>query len=107
MVDGVVITGGASAVSVKKLCDNGIRSVLVERTGGIPGLDKVLVDNFHGAKSAVQHLINHHHRRIACIGSALTGEVEYDRYNGNAAALAEAGIPFHILLKPCKAGGRI
>lgn len=95
MVDGVVITGGATAVSVKKLRDNGIRSVLVERTGGLSGLDKVLVDNIHGAKSAVQHLIDHNHRRIACIGAALTGDVEQDRYNGYTAALAEAGIPFH------------
>lgn len=54
--------------------------------------DSVVVQNKRGAELGVQHLIEHHHRRIACLG--LTGKVwtKNERLEGYLAAMKSAGL---------------
>jgi LacI family transcriptional regulator, repressor for deo operon, udp, cdd, tsx, nupC, and nupG len=62
----------------------------------VPGLHGELVDNVAAGRTAVQHLLNLGHRRIACIGGDMTGPERYNlpglRTRGYRQALDRAGI---------------
>jgi LacI family transcriptional regulator len=55
--------------------------------------DSVLLDNFGGARTAVEHLLAHGHRRIAMVGD--TGDLftAAERLAGYRHALEAAGVP--------------
>ncbi|XYH98542.1 substrate-binding domain-containing protein [Sorangium sp. So ce1128] len=53
----------------------------------------VIPDNHSGIRSAVRHLIEHGHRRIAFVGCFHESDVR-ERFEGYRDTLAEAGIPF-------------
>jgi LacI family transcriptional regulator len=55
--------------------------------------DVVLLDNAGGARAAVEHLVAHGHRRIACIADPVRLFTAAERVAGFRAALASAGIP--------------
>jgi LacI family transcriptional regulator len=55
--------------------------------------DTVLLDNAGGARAAVEHLLAHGHRRIACVADPETLFTAAERVAGFRAALADAGIP--------------
>ncbi len=59
-----------------------------------PSIPVVMYDRVGAAASAVQHLIDGGHRRIAFIGGAgLTGDMEREkRYRGYSSAMQEAGL---------------
>lgn len=64
-----------------------------------PALPTVRIDDVAGARTAVQHLIDLGHRRIAYIGETLDqNPLNFqpigDRYHGYRRALDEAGIPY-------------
>jgi LacI family transcriptional regulator len=50
------------------------------------------VQNKRGAQLGVQHLIEHHHRRIACLGLAGTVWTKNERLEGYLAAMKAAGL---------------
>jgi LacI family transcriptional regulator len=52
--------------------------------------DSVVVQNKRGAQLGVQHLIEHHHRRIACLGLAGTVWTKNERLEGYLAAMKTA-----------------
>jgi LacI family transcriptional regulator len=54
--------------------------------------DSVVVENKRGAQLGVQHLIDHHHRRIACIGLTLELWTMRQRLQGYCAAMEAAGL---------------
>jgi LacI family transcriptional regulator len=54
--------------------------------------DSVVVQNKRGAQLGVQHLIEHHHRRIACIGLAGKVWTKNERLEGYLAAMKAAGL---------------
>jgi LacI family transcriptional regulator len=54
--------------------------------------DAVLLDNAGGARSAVEHLLAHGHRRIACVADPEELVTSAERLAGYRAALADAGI---------------
>jgi LacI family transcriptional regulator len=54
--------------------------------------DTVLVDNAGGARAAVEHLLAHGHRRIACIADPAELFTAAERVAGYREALASAGI---------------
>jgi LacI family transcriptional regulator len=90
-VDGVVIA--SSVVEdpiVERLQHDGFPFVLVGRH---PHHDVsfVDVDNVGAAKSAVQHLIGHGHRRIGCITGPPNMIAAIDRFAGYVTALQESG----------------
>ncbi|MDE1163381.1 MAG: LacI family DNA-binding transcriptional regulator [Acidobacteriaceae bacterium] len=55
--------------------------------------DAVMVKNKQGARSAVQHLVGHGHKRIACIGINRHLYSIQQRIEGYRAAMKEAGLP--------------
>jgi DNA-binding LacI/PurR family transcriptional regulator len=65
----------------------------------VPGWASVGIDDVSAACSAMQHLIALGHRRIAHLGGALVGELDFaaprDRLEGYRRAMASAGLPVH------------
>ncbi len=57
------------------------------------GISAIMLDNYGGGKIATQHLIDLHHRRIACITGPETFSLSSDRVRGYRDALAAAGLP--------------
>jgi LacI family transcriptional regulator len=54
--------------------------------------DTVLIDNAGGARAAVEHLLAHGHRRIACVADPAELFTASERVSGYKAALEHAGI---------------
>lgn len=67
-VDGMVLVPVASDQRYISHADGGIATVFVDRPARKIQADAVLQDDAGGAKKAVEHLVEHGHRRIAFIG---------------------------------------
>lgn len=70
----------------------GMPIVFMDRPAGMIRADTVLVDNVGGARSAVDHLISHGHRRIAILGDRLEVHTMGERRAGYLQALEAARI---------------
>jgi LacI family transcriptional regulator len=92
-VDGLLIVpaGDDHAYMLPEL-RTGIRVVFIDRPPGNIDADVVLLDNAGGARSAVEHLLAHGHRRIAFIGDDGRIFTANERLRGYREALAAAGI---------------
>jgi DNA-binding LacI/PurR family transcriptional regulator len=94
-IDGVIIVpaiiGPADLGLFGQLREARIPVVFCNR--GIEGVEapKVVSNNFYGAYTAVKHLIGRGRRRIAYISRPMYS-TSYERYQGYASALAEAGM---------------
>lgn len=94
-VDGVVLLGVDRAdPGVAELGSSGIPCVAVDVDILGPRTGYVISDNTGGARSAVAHLANLGHRRIALINGIANHRVGHDRFLGYCEALAQAGIPY-------------
>lgn len=100
--DGIIISGPRlDDRELLRLFEEKIPLVMMGQLPGsnIPFVD---VDNVQGARTAVRHLINLGHRRIACITNAsLTYTASYDRLTGYRQALEESGIAYDEALVRC------
>jgi LacI family transcriptional regulator len=86
----------------------GTPAVFVDRPAGRIKADTIVLDNVGGARSAVEHLLAHGHRRIAIVADAPTIPTAAERYQGYRDALAAAGIdvdPALVRLGPHDATG--
>jgi LacI family transcriptional regulator len=93
-VDAIVFTTPRSAENVELALKAGLEVVQVERPTGADS-HMVLVDNYVGARAAVEHLLQLGHRRIGYLGQVVTGSpeiVDNQRYRGYWDALTAAGI---------------
>jgi LacI family transcriptional regulator len=94
-VDGLMIAAGNSRSKLLSQLLQRINMpvVAIDRPISNSNIPAVITDNFVAAKLAVQHLIDHERRRIAC----LTGEEELftirERIRGYRAAIKHAGLP--------------
>jgi LacI family transcriptional regulator len=88
----IIVTSGADIQKLKSLLDSGIPVVALDRP--IPGLqvDAVLVENREGAELGVRHLIEHGHKKIACIGSEGGSFTVRERFEGYRQAVRGAGL---------------
>ena len=82
---------------VRQFASLGVPAVLIDAYH--PALPTVRIDDVAGARTAVQHLIDLGHRRIAYIGETLDqNPLNFqpigDRYQGYRHTLDEAGIPY-------------
>ncbi len=82
---------------VRQFATLGVPAVLVDAYHS--ALPTVRIDDVGGARTAVQHLIDLGHQRIAYVGETLDQnplnfQPITDRYHGYRRALEEAGIPF-------------
>src|SRR5215470_9852289 len=66
--------------------------VFVDRPPNGLAADTVLVDNAGGARAAVEHLLKHGHRRIACVADPAELFTAAERVAGYKQALHQAGI---------------
>ncbi|GAA2415253.1 LacI family DNA-binding transcriptional regulator [Actinomadura vinacea] len=93
-VDGVLLTSlhGDDPLPAK-LEAGGVPTVLGGRPLGLSPVSYVDVDNRHGAREAVEHLLRGGRRRIATIAGPQDMGVGVDRLAGYRDALAGAGLP--------------
>ncbi len=68
-------------------------TVLVARETAFDGFSAIGMDNFRGAKEAVEYLLRLGHRRIAFVGGNEQYEYTRNRLEGYRNALAQAGFP--------------
>ncbi|MBQ7421741.1 MAG: LacI family DNA-binding transcriptional regulator [Prevotella sp.] len=76
----------------QKLIDRGVPLVFYDRICTGVNASRVVVDDYMGAYTAVQHLISTGCRRIAFYGSDMKLEISKNRYNGYRDALLKAGL---------------
>ncbi|HEY3332558.1 MAG TPA: LacI family DNA-binding transcriptional regulator [Capsulimonadaceae bacterium] len=93
--------GPANVSTIASIREEKCPIVAIDRR--VPGLelDYVGTDNYHGAYTAVKHLISEGHRRIGHLTSLGMTDAASERLTGYQQALREAGIetnPRHILL---------
>jgi LacI family transcriptional regulator len=95
--DAIIFTTPTSEANVELALNSSKPVVQVERPQ-TDRTDRITVDNYHGARAAMQHLLELGHRRIAFVGQAvdpslspLSTYVEAERYGAYRDALVEAG----------------
>jgi LacI family transcriptional regulator len=93
--EGIIITSNylIDKELVKKLTDNRIPVVMIERALAMPCVDRILIDDVTGVFDAVTHILRKGHRRIGFIGRYPEHDVEINRYHGYCRALNKYGIP--------------
>jgi LacI family transcriptional regulator len=92
-VDGVILVPtGQSTDNVRRLLDEGVPVVLVDRDIPNLAINRVLCNNYPGGASAIEHLLALGHRRIGMIGGPDYSEAIIDRMNGAREALLAAGV---------------
>ena len=89
----IVVLPSASSAVFETLDAGGKPFVSIGFPSPIPAGHSVLVENRSGMRAAVEHLIEHGHKRIAFMGNP--GQYDlHERYEGYMQALAEHGLPF-------------
>jgi LacI family transcriptional regulator len=88
----LIVTSGSDGRRLQILQDSGIPVVALDRP--IVGLqaDAVLVENREGAEQGVRHLIDHGHKRIACVGFDSGSYTVHERIEGYMLAMRGAGL---------------
>jgi DNA-binding LacI/PurR family transcriptional regulator len=94
-LDGLIIMSlPLQEKAAQRLVDHGIETVLIEYTH--PGLNCIVIDDFHGGQLAAAHLIEKGHRRIAFMGDKELHDFEIHpagmRLKGFLHTLQSAGI---------------
>jgi len=88
----ILVSSGGDVRQLQALQDSGIPIVALDRP--IVGLraDAVLVENREGAEAGVRHLIEHGHKRIACLGFQSGAYTIRERFEGYRQAMHVAGL---------------
>lgn len=87
--DAVIYIGPFEQTKLKTIIQNGPPSVLIDFTIKNLGTDSIVIDNFYGAKSAVDLLISLGHKNIAIVSGSEEQTATKERLNGALAALDE------------------
>ncbi|WP_437691889.1 substrate-binding domain-containing protein [Sorangium sp. So ce176] len=90
-VDGWIVV--LATEGIERLARARVPLVTVSTCAPEAGCPTAMPDNAAGIRSAVRHLIDHGHRRIAFVGSMEQDDIRV-RLEGYKATLAERGIPF-------------
>jgi LacI family transcriptional regulator len=101
-VDGILfVAAGVSTEHIRRLQDEQVPLVVVDREIPDVSVDEVLTDNVYGGEIVTRHLVNLGHRRIGCITGPSDVTPSADRVTGYRRALEEASLPFdeEIVLK--------
>ncbi|MGD0800593.1 MAG: LacI family DNA-binding transcriptional regulator [Terracidiphilus sp.] len=88
----LIVSSGSDGRRLKAFQDSGIPVVALDRP--VPGLqaDAVLVENRDGAEQGVRHLIEHGHKKIACVGFNSGSYTINERIEGYKLAMRGAGL---------------
>jgi LacI family transcriptional regulator len=96
----IVPSNARCIAQLRELRARGIPVVMLDRT--FPGLDagEVMVENREGTKKAINHLIEHGHRNILCVGYDSEFNSISQRMEGYEDAMNEAGLkPQFVVVK--------
>jgi len=92
-VDGLLLSAAGEADVLAQLFQRvRVPLVAVDRLVPAPGADRVSVDNRAGAYTAVKHLLDLGHTRIACISGPAEFDVASERVQGWRQALQDHGL---------------
>ena len=94
-VDGVIVLGQFDRSYVEKLLSMQIPTVFLDFYSSRSDVETVLSDNFFGAYTITNYLIEAGHRRIGFLGNIISTSSIQDRYLGYYKALLEHGIPLN------------
>ena len=88
----ILVSSGGDVRQLQTLQESGIPIVALDRP--IVGLraDAVLVENREGAETGVRHLIEHGHKRIACLGFQSGAYTIRERFEGYRQAMRMADL---------------
>jgi LacI family transcriptional regulator len=107
-VDGLLISMSRETKTfdhISALMNRGLPVVFYDRSCPDENTSKVIVDDYAGAREAVQHLIEQGCRRIAHLQAAPGTSISEGRLQGYMDALREADMPIAAdLIIPCVAG---
>jgi LacI family transcriptional regulator, galactose operon repressor len=94
-VDGIIVVpAGQDHTYLYEERRAGTALVFVDRPARHLDADSVVSDNYGGSVAAVQHLVEHGHRRIAFLGDLVSIATAEERLRGYADALGRARLPF-------------
>lgn len=94
-VDGVIVLGQFDKVYVDSLLSMQIPTVFLDFYSSRSDVETVLSDNFFGAYTITNYLIEAGHRRIGFLGNIVSTSSIQDRYLGYYKALLEHNIPLN------------
>lgn len=96
----IVPSGENSVEQLRELRRNGMPVVMIDRTFAGIDVGEVMVENLEGAFRATNHLIDHGHRRILCVGYDREYNSIGQRIDGYKKAMQTAGLqPQYLLVK--------
>lgn len=88
----LIVTSGSNGRRLKMIQESGIPVVALDRPLAGLQADAVLVENREGAEQGVRHLIEHGHRKIACVGFDSGSYTVRERIEGYKLAMRSAGL---------------
>lgn len=88
----LIVSSGSDGTRLKAIQDSGIPVVALDRPVAGLQTDAVLVENREGAEQGVRHLIEHGHKKIACVGFDSGSYTVRERIEGYKFAMHNAGL---------------
>jgi len=95
----IITSGKCDPARVEKLRASGLAVVAFDRPLDGVGTDAVLIENRAGAEDAVNHLIGHGHKRIACVGYDDGAYPVSERIKGYRNAMLSKGLQPELFMK--------
>jgi len=91
-VDGIIFSRVSDQSRVLNILEKtNIPIVIIDRFLENENIPSIVLDNYKAGLLAGQHLVQYHHRKIACITGPLNIALSRERLKGFKAALSEAG----------------
>jgi LacI family transcriptional regulator, galactose operon repressor len=88
----LIVTSGGDARRLRMIQESGIPVVALDRPVAGLRADAVLVENREGAEQGVRHLIEHGHKKIACVGFDSGSYTVRERIEGYNFAMRSASL---------------
>ncbi len=88
----LIVSSGSDGTRLKMIQESGIPVVALDRPVAGLQADAVLVENREGAEQGVRHLIEHGHKKIACVGFDSGSYTVLERIEGYKLAMRNAGL---------------
>jgi LacI family transcriptional regulator len=95
----MITSGNEDDERVQKLRASGLAMVAFDRPLAGAGTDAVLIENRAGAEEAIQHLIGHGHKHIACLGYDDRAYPVRERIAGYRNAMLASGLRPEVFMK--------
>jgi len=88
----LIVSSGSDGRRLKMIQQSGVPVVALDRPVAGVQADAVLVENREGAEQGVRHLIEHGHKKIACVGFDSGSYTVRERIEGYKLAMRNAGL---------------